>query len=326
MVEYQRVCVICGSQFVAKQIRTSYCSQTCRQTAYRTGKTTIKKNSLKMTDEQLSQAIDDGLSRQEIADKYGMHVESIARRMQRLGKYATGGDQFVGIRQNWGTKCENLKGYIGVSAECWHYLKSNDELVKEKQPDFIYLETRKHKARLKCRKCLLVFERDMSSIRGCRIKCPLCEEKRKQQEELQNERVKLMRFFVALKEYKTTKICKECGEEYHSQFENSLYCSNKCKRKHKHKKSGIRARCRHYGVFYDPTVEPELVFERDHYVCQICGMATNREDDSWNGHFGPYSPTVDHIVALANGGPHTWDNVQCAHAKCNSWKRDLLTV
>jgi hypothetical protein len=26
---------------------------------------------------------------------------------------------------------------------------------------------------------------------------------------------------------------------------------------------------------------------------------------------------------LANGGTHTWDNVQCAHAICNSYKRDL---
>lgn len=34
-------------------------------------------------------------------------------------------------------------------------------------------------------------------------------------------------------------------------------------------------------------------------------------------------PTIDHIVAMANGGGHTWDNVQLAHAICNSYKRDL---
>ena len=52
----------------------------------------------------------------------------------------------------------------------------------------------------------------------------------------------------------------------------------------------------------------------------------NTDDNSWNGYFGAYSPTVDHIIALKNGGTHTWDNVQCAHAICNSNKRDLITV
>ena len=167
-----------------------------------------------------------------------------------------------------------------------------------------------------------MFERSSSVLRSKNITCGYCAEKEKQQIELQNERVKLIRFFVALKEYKTPKICPACGKEYYSKSKESKYCSKKCKKGG----SSIRSRCHKYGVYYDPAVKPKLVFMRDRYVCQICGMATNREDDSWNGHFGPYSPTVDHIVALANGGPHTWDNVQCAHAKCNSWKRDLLTV
>lgn len=326
MAEYQKICVICGREFIAKQVRTSYCSQTCRQTAYRTGKTTIKRNDLKITDEQLSQAIDDGLNRQEIADKYGMHVESIARRMQRIGKYATGGDQFVGIRKNWGKKTENLKSHnIGYS-DCWHYIKSQDDLVKQRHSDFWYLETKKERVRLKCKKCNNIIERACSTIRAKNICCDYCTEKQKQQIELQNERVKLMRFFVALKEYKTPKICKWCGSEYYSQFKNSVYCSRECRKKNRRTGSGIRSRCRHYGVYYDLAVKPKLVFERDNYICQICGMETNPDDKSWNGNFGPYSPTVDHILALANGGEHTWENVQCAHAKCNSWKRDLLTV
>lgn len=330
MAEFQKICVICGREFIAKQVRTSYCSSTCRQTAYRTGKTTIKKNNLKITDEQLSQAIDDGLSRQEIADKYGMHVESIARRMQRIGTYATGGDQFVGIRKNWGKKTENInKGKVfGV---CWHYIKSHDDLIKEKHPDFVYLESinkgNTKTVRLKCKKCNNIIERYCYTVRKTKnISCDYCTEKQKQQIELQNERVKLMRFFVALKEYKTPKICKGCGSEYYSQFENSAYCSRECRKKARRTGSGIRSRCRHYGVYYDPAVKPKLVFERDNYICQICGMTTNPDDKSWNGNFGPYSPTVDHILALANGGAHTWENVQCAHAKCNSWKRDLLTV
>jgi 5-methylcytosine-specific restriction endonuclease McrA len=329
MAEYQKICVVCSNPFIAKQKNTRYCSKKCGQAAYRSGVTKSKvSRTEKITDEQLSQAIDEGLTRQEIADKYGMHVESIARRMQRLRKYAGNGDQLRGIRQNWGTKCENLDhGFIAGC--CWHYIESQDKKIKENHKGFIYLEGRtdpKHQIRIKCKTCGSVFERNSSVLRSKNITCEYCAEKEKQQIELQNERVKLMRFFVALKEIKTPKICKECKKEYYSQFENSVYCSKKCRMKYKRRFKSIRSRCRHYGVYYDPAVKPDLVIKRDKYICQICGMATNPEDKSWNGYIGPYYPTVDHIIALANGGPHTWENVQCAHAKCNSWKRDLLTV
>lgn len=327
MAEFQKICIECGCEYIGKQRRQGYCSQKCRHKAYRTGKTTKKvTGNEKITDEQLSQAIDDGLSRQEIADKYGMHVESISRRMQRIGKYAGGlgkDDPLRGLKQNWyGAKSENLKN-DRVFGDSWHYIKSQDDLIKKKHPDFWYLETRKKRIRLKCKKCNSIIERAASTVRQKTVCCDYCIEKQKQKEQLQNERIKLMRFFVALKEYKTPKICAECGKEYFSKSNYSKYCSQRCK---KGNSSSIRARCRHYGTYYDPTVKRRLVFERDHYICQICGMATDPDDKSWNGSFGPYSPTVDHIVALANGGPHTWDNVQCAHAKCNSWKRDLLTV
>lgn len=324
MMEYQKICIVCGDPFIAKQKNTRYCSKKCGQAAYRSGAKKSKvSRTEKITDEQLSQAIDCGLSRQEIADKYGMHVESISRRMQRLGKYATG-DQFAGIRKYWGKKTENInKGKVfGV---CWHYIKSHDDLTKEKHPDFVYLESRKKDGvktvRLKCKKCNTVIERSDSTFRCKAIRCEKCKENQK----LQDERIKLIRFFIALKKSKIPKICKECGNEYYSKVSNSLYCSQKCRTKHKRAGASIRSRCRHYGVYYDASVKSRLVFERDHYICQICGMATNSSDRSW-GTLGPYSPTVDHILALANGGAHTWDNVQCAHAMCNSFKRDLLTV
>ena len=58
-------------------------------------------------------------------------------------------------------------------------------------------------------------------------------------------------------------------------------------------------------------------------TCQLCGNKT-QPPEVWVGWDGktamPYAPTVDHIIPLAKAGTHTWDNVQLAHALCNSFK------
>lgn len=56
------------------------------------------------------------------------------------------------------------------------------------------------------------------------------------------------------------------------------------------------------------------VFERDAWVCQLCGEPTDRDaapNDDW-------FPSLDHIVPASKGGPHTFDNLRAAHRWCNS--------
>jgi 5-methylcytosine-specific restriction endonuclease McrA len=62
------------------------------------------------------------------------------------------------------------------------------------------------------------------------------------------------------------------------------------------------------------------IFERDGWICQVCGRETTRDPDPYN----PSSPTVDHIVPLAAGGEHSRANVRLACMGCNSARRDLL--
>lgn len=52
-----------------------------------------------------------------------------------------------------------------------------------------------------------------------------------------------------------------------------------------------------------------VVLERDDGVCGICG----KDVDPTDFH-------VDHIVAIANGGEHSYANVQTAHPLCNARK------
>lgn len=61
-------------------------------------------------------------------------------------------------------------------------------------------------------------------------------------------------------------------------------------------------------------VDRKVVFERDRWTCQICGIKTVSQ---------PYtdrSAELDHIIPLALGGLHSYLNTQCACRKCNGHK------
>lgn len=340
MSEYQKICAICGCEFTASYKNRMYCSQKCSQKAYRTGIAKTKRTGLeKITDEQLSQAIDDGLSRQEIATKYGMHVESIAKRMQRIGKYATGGDQLIGLRKNWGKKNDNLnQPNVGLS-DCWHFITSQYEMVKERHPDFVYLETRHQQIRLKCKHCGSIIERASSTVRQKNVKCD-CQRK---QTVHKSDIKKLCRVINAVINIKTGKICECCGKIFYSQYTDSKYCSLRCKNKAKilrrkerdpqykrnnkrcKREKGYIERAKKYGCKYEYGITIKQVFKKYNGVCQICGKPCNMNDNTY-GDYGPQYPSVDHIIPLSKGGTHTWDNVQLAHFICNSYKGDSITV
>ncbi|MEC4611819.1 HNH endonuclease [Tsukamurella tyrosinosolvens] len=65
-------------------------------------------------------------------------------------------------------------------------------------------------------------------------------------------------------------------------------------------------------------IEWETVFERDGWVCQLCGDSV--DPDLKFPH--RMSASLDHIVPLSKGGEHSIGNVQLAHFSCNSQKGD----
>ena len=62
----------------------------------------------------------------------------------------------------------------------------------------------------------------------------------------------------------------------------------------------------HYGA----------VYERDKGKCQICGRKVRKRGNSSDRLAG----TLDHKIALVNGGEHSYDNIQLACLHCNSKK------
>lgn len=58
------------------------------------------------------------------------------------------------------------------------------------------------------------------------------------------------------------------------------------------------------------------IFERDGWICQICGQKINRRLKYPN----PRSGSIDHIVPLSKDGIDTPSNVQASHLRCNLGK------
>lgn len=115
--------------------------------------------------------------------------------------------------------------------------------------------------------------------------------------------------------------CQECGATFASNAMNAKFCSKACYWNSRGF-SDHKSRAAKYGVVYESGITTEGLIKRDKNICQICGGECDSSDDRW-GNFGPLYPTIDHIVAMSNGGGHTWDNVQLAHACCNAYKNNL---
>lgn len=284
-VSYERVCTYCGKEFVAHDARMEYCSRKCKDIAIRVRKG-IKCNT--NTEPYHKICVFCGNSFNTFRDMAATCSPECAKARKNHRKYFPAGVKRVNTTEQW---------------------------VNNAQDAFEYVSHTKGRVKIKCKCCGNIVERAKSTVRHKNIKCEYC----KETEQLQEARQKMACFFIALKSARTPRQCESCGKAFTSNYPTQKYCSDKCK---KHGYS-YRSRCRHYGVYYDPSVTRIKVLRRDKGICQICGKTCNPQDRSW-GSFGPDFPTIDHIIPLAKGGTHTWGNVQCACGICNSNKRDLL--
>lgn len=67
-------------------------------------------------------------------------------------------------------------------------------------------------------------------------------------------------------------------------------------------------------------IDRMAIYERDAGICQLCGLPVDLSLPARH----PMRFTLDHIIPLARGGPHTMANLQTAHGKCNSRKSAKL--
>ena len=130
-------------------------------------------------------------------------------------------------------------------------------------------------------------------------------------------------------------VCRKCGANFDRRLDGAsrFLCSSACRdeaKKESRRKSRAtpaaqaarkadkkRRKAMARGALGSEAVDVTKVFERDGYRCGICGGKTMQ---SKRGTYHPRAPELDHIVAIALGGSHTYANVQCACRKCNSAK------
>lgn len=131
--------------------------------------------------------------------------------------------------------------------------------------------------------------------------------------------------------------CRHCGKDYlffpsmekFGRKTPPLYCSLRCSRKENRATSNIGHRLRRNGSGDKPrdSIKLDEVIERDNGICYICGCRTSKDDHYYSrGWFtaGDSYPTIEHVIPIARGGTHTWDNVRLACHKCNREKRDAV--
>ena len=129
-----------------------------------------------------------------------------------------------------------------------------------------------------------------------------------------------------------TRICQMCGKSFvwDSTNRDQIYCSKKCSglkpnsswflRKYPKteslEKEKLRCKKRHELISRGEPINRQAIFERDGWICQLCGKPVDPEL-KWPNIM---SASLDHIMPLSLGGKHTTENVQLTHLGCNSRK------
>lgn len=232
------------------------------------------------------------------------------------------------------------------------YLKPNDyidhveSVIRERNPAFEYAGNytgSEGTVDLRCKTCGTVVSKSWTTVKHHTVPCPVCsgiereqrKEERKKEREAQraqdhermeterNERNRRAAELKAEKRKAKDHPCNVCG----TMTGNRSYCSRVCANKAHNKKHEIDRRIKTKAALVDSDITLERLYKRDNGVCHICGIACNYGDileSKGTLIAGDFYPSIDHVVPLAKGGTHSWDNVKLAHRMCNYIKSDQM--
>ena len=291
-----------------------------------------------------------GLEQEEIARKLGCSAWDVGTAAQKYKVVDPGRKYRAGKKANANRTSSAEKRLAG------DLLKAGFEYIGG-------YSGKKSAVTVRCRKCSARFGRTADFIRRHGISCPECQrvenaqrqaERKKNEAEIRALEKEWFRLLNPPRDFHAEQheayldrsgVCEICGKEYTvreyvescglKMARDGGVCSIECRRiklnrawRESKKPRGVndndRHRAKKYGCAYDPSITLKKLVERDGLRCAICGGMCDWDDRTWNGNCGPTYPSKDHIIPLAKGGTHTWDNMQVAHVICNSRKGDRL--
>lgn len=230
-------------------------------------------------------------------------------------------------------------------------MKDSDiqDRINTKSDKIIYLGgyvNDKSKIYVQCKDCGNIYAKTTKCLRPSghkNIQCSYClnilsniREKERREQLLLNKEQKHLETLQRRESEKAerqTKECAYCGKTFLATYRNSC-CSEDCRRKLLNSKHSDLKRIRNlrkkYNGNYDNNISLKVLYKRDNGKCWICGKPCEWQDKytTEQGHrvTGANYPSKDHVIPLAKGGTHTWDNVRLAHFKCNTDKGAKLIV
>lgn len=277
-------------------------------------------------DQMVHEYRDLGVTSYELGDRYGVDPRTIRKWMRKAG---------VAIGKQNGVRRGTYTGKSKAKDEC----RARVEKKLADEGGHLELVGYGRRLTLRCTVCGHVFEKSKGGYQH-RFTCPECaareieqaaEQRRRRDERRRFERSQQLE---AASEWRgsVARICKECGDPFFSEVEGACYCSERCRNRARNRRQaesraarGIRPgkyrrrmRVEVTPATYDRSVTLDAVYRKYNGVCCSCGRRTHRTKK-----YEPLQATLDHVVALANNGTHTWDNVQLLCQECNSEKRDL---
>lgn len=172
--------------------------------------------------------------------------------------------------------------------------------------------------------------------------CPLCKYcvsvEKSEQERIQKYEARKQKLYNSLQKElikeldeidSMVKVCNKCGAYiYGKRIQQCLECKAeselKNKRAHYHR-AEVKRRLRIKTAMVDKDINLISLYDRDKGICHLCGAKCDLDDkEEIDGVIicGNSYPSIDHVIPLAKGGLHSWDNVKLAHRLCNSIKAD----
>ena len=119
---------------------------------------------------------------------------------------------------------------------------------------------------------------------------------------------------------KTRGECTVCGKPYETFNPKQKTCSTACSKKLSYARKQNRIP---KDQIIDKDITLEALYRWNSGICYLCGKQCDWSDKDGNI-VGPNYPSIDHLVPVARGGLHAWNNVRLAHFKCNVDKSDTI--